>query len=128
MHSLLFLEFIGTSELMVVLLVALIVFGPRKLPQMGRSLGQALHQLKNASNDFKSVWETEALLETAGTAALTPAATTERAATEQAHAELVPGDGTTKALLVGEGNASPQEALVPIGASYNSAEAALVEG
>ncbi|MET0623706.1 MAG: twin-arginine translocase TatA/TatE family subunit, partial [Pyrinomonadaceae bacterium] len=39
MHQLLFLEFIGTSELMVVLVVALIIFGPRKLPELGRSLG-----------------------------------------------------------------------------------------
>ncbi|HEX7315074.1 MAG TPA: twin-arginine translocase TatA/TatE family subunit [Pyrinomonadaceae bacterium] len=59
MHCLLLLEFIGTTELLVVLLVALVVFGPRKLPELGRSLGRALNQLRAASDDFKRAWETE---------------------------------------------------------------------
>ena len=59
MRYLLFLEFIGTTELLLVLLVALVVFGPRKLPEMGRSLGQALNQLRSASDDFKRTWEVE---------------------------------------------------------------------
>jgi sec-independent protein translocase protein TatA len=59
MHCLLFLEFIGTTELLVVLLVALVVFGPRKLPELGRSLGRALSQLQSASDDFKRTLETE---------------------------------------------------------------------
>jgi len=54
-------EFIGTSELLVVLFVALLVFGPRKLPQLGRSVGQALNQLRSATDDFKQTWEVEAL-------------------------------------------------------------------
>ena len=59
MHHLLFLEFIGTTELLVVLLVALVVFGPRRLPELGRSLGRALGQLQAASDDFKRTWEAE---------------------------------------------------------------------
>lgn len=59
MHCLLFLEFIGTTELLVVLLVALVVFGPRKLPELGRSVGRALGQLQAASDDFKRTWEAE---------------------------------------------------------------------
>ncbi len=59
MHFLLFFEFIGTTELLVVLLVALVVFGPRRLPELGRSLGRALHQLQAASDDFKRTWEVE---------------------------------------------------------------------
>lgn len=55
-----FLEFIGTTELIVVLLVALILFGPRKLPELGRSLGQAMSQFRRASDDFKRTWEVEA--------------------------------------------------------------------
>jgi TatA/E family protein of Tat protein translocase len=98
MHNLLFFEFIGTSELMVVLVVALMVFGPRKLPELGRSLGQALHQVRSASNDFKRTWETEALLETSGVAALAPAASDEHIAAVEAHQELVPADATVKAL------------------------------
>jgi Tat protein translocase TatB subunit len=60
MHYFLFLEFIGTTELLVVLLVALIIFGPRKLPELSRSLAQAINQMRAASNDFKHTWEVEA--------------------------------------------------------------------
>lgn len=62
MHSLLFFEFLGTSELLVVLVVALIIFGPRKLPELGRSLGSAMRQFRDASDSFKRTWETEALM------------------------------------------------------------------
>jgi sec-independent protein translocase protein TatA len=96
MHSLLFFEFIGTSELMVVLVVALIIFGPRKLPELGRSLGQALNQVRSASNDFKRTWEYEAQLETSGGAA--PAASAEQTDAAEAQQELVPADATAKAL------------------------------
>jgi len=65
MRCLLFLEFIGTTELLVVLLVALVVFGPRKLPELGRSLGRALRQLQTASDDLKRTWETESRAEAA---------------------------------------------------------------
>lgn len=73
MHSLLFLEFIGTSELLVVLVVALIVFGPRKLPELGRSLGSAMRQFRDASDSFKRTWETEALMANITAPALAPA-------------------------------------------------------
>ena len=73
MHSLLFLEFIGTSELLVVLVVALIVFGPRKLPELGRSLGAAMRQFRDASDSFKRTWETEALMANSTAPALAPA-------------------------------------------------------
>jgi TatA/E family protein of Tat protein translocase len=93
MHFPLFLEFIGTTELMVVMLVALIIFGPRKLPELGRSLGQALHQLKHASDDFKRTWEAEALAETGAGAVPLPAHSAEHvAADEESRAELVASD------------------------------------
>lgn len=56
---LLFLESIGTTELLVIFVVALIVFGPRKLPELGRSLGKSLGEFKRASDDFKRTWERE---------------------------------------------------------------------
>ena len=59
MHALLFLESIGTTELLVILVVALVVFGPRKLPEMGRMLGKSLGEFKRASDDFKRTWERE---------------------------------------------------------------------
>lgn len=58
--QLLILESIGTQELILVGLVALIVFGPRKLPQMARKFGKMMTELRKVSNDFRSTWEHEA--------------------------------------------------------------------
>jgi TatA/E family protein of Tat protein translocase len=54
---------LGFSELLFIFVIALIVFGPRKLPELGKSLGQALGQFKRASEDFKRSWEEEVELE-----------------------------------------------------------------
>lgn len=59
----LILEFIGTQELLLIMVVALVVFGPRKLPELGRSLGKSLNEFKRASEDFKKTWEMEAEIE-----------------------------------------------------------------
>ncbi|HMF55032.1 MAG TPA: twin-arginine translocase TatA/TatE family subunit [Pyrinomonadaceae bacterium] len=58
-------EFLGTSELLVILVVALVLFGPRKLPQLSRSLGKSLAEFKRASQDFKQTWDREVSLEEA---------------------------------------------------------------
>src|SRR2546423_14808447 len=63
MHALLFLESVGTTELLVILVAALILFGPRKLPELSRSLGKSLSEFKRASDDFKRTWEREVALE-----------------------------------------------------------------
>ncbi len=55
----LFLEFLGTSEFLVILVAALVLFGPRKLPELSRSLGKSLAEFKRASEDFKRTWEQE---------------------------------------------------------------------
>jgi TatA/E family protein of Tat protein translocase len=47
----------------LILVIALIVFGPRKLPELGKSLGQAMAQFRRASEDFKRSWEQEVELE-----------------------------------------------------------------
>lgn len=51
------------------MLVALLVFGPRRLPELARSLGKSLNEFKRASDDFKRTWEREAALEGAALAA-----------------------------------------------------------
>lgn len=61
---LLILESFGTSELLLILVVALIFFGPRKLPQLSRQIGKSLAEFKRASDDFKRTWEREVALET----------------------------------------------------------------
>ena len=57
------LEGLGTTELLVILVVALILFGPRKLPHLSRSLGKSLGDFKRASEDFKRTWEKEVAIE-----------------------------------------------------------------
>lgn len=54
---------LGMSEVILILVVALIVFGPRKLPDLGKSLGQAMAQFRRASEDFKRTWEQEVEIE-----------------------------------------------------------------
>lgn len=54
---------IGPTELVIILVIALIVFGPRKLPDLGKSLGQAMAQFRRASDDFKRSWEQEVEME-----------------------------------------------------------------
>jgi sec-independent protein translocase protein TatA len=50
---------LGTTEIILILVIALIVFGPRKLPELGKSMGQAMFQFRRASDDFKRTWEQE---------------------------------------------------------------------
>lgn len=50
---------IGMPELLVIFVIALLVFGPKKLPELGKSLGQALAYFKRASDDFKETIQTE---------------------------------------------------------------------
>jgi TatA/E family protein of Tat protein translocase len=65
MHTaLLVFEFLGTTELLVIALFALIIFGPRKLPEIGRSLGKGIADFKRASDDFKRTWEYEVEVDT----------------------------------------------------------------
>jgi sec-independent protein translocase protein TatA len=54
---------IGFPELAIILVVALIVFGPRKLPELGRSLGKSLAEFKRASNELKNTLDEEIRLE-----------------------------------------------------------------
>ena len=60
---LLVFEFLGTTELLVIAVVALVLFGPRKLPEIGRTVGKAIGEFKRASDDFKRTWEYEVELE-----------------------------------------------------------------
>jgi len=54
---------LGMGEVVLILIIALVVFGPRKLPELGKSLGQAMSQFRRASEDFKRTWEQEVDLE-----------------------------------------------------------------
>ena len=89
---------IGMPELIIIFVIALIIFGPRKLPELGRSLGKSLAEFKRASNELKSTLEEEirldeqrsALEASKAAAAAQPAAaapTTTPAAATAPHAE-----------------------------------------
>jgi len=54
---------IGTPEIIMIFVVALIVFGPRKLPQLGKTLGKGLKEFRKASQDMKSSIEKEIEME-----------------------------------------------------------------
>jgi Sec-independent protein translocase protein TatA len=60
---LLILESLGSTELVFILMMALIFFGPRKLPQLSRTLGKNLASFRRASEDFKRTWDKEVSLE-----------------------------------------------------------------
>ena len=49
---------IGLQELVLIFVIALLVFGPKNLPQLGRSLGRAMREFRKASDEFKSTIET----------------------------------------------------------------------
>lgn len=68
---LLILESLGSTELLFILVMALVFFGPRKLPQLSRSLGKSLAEFRRASEDFKRTWVREATLEESNGAAKT---------------------------------------------------------
>lgn len=50
---------IGTSELLVIFVIALVVFGPRRLPELGRSLGRTINEFKRASSELRDTLERE---------------------------------------------------------------------
>jgi TatA/E family protein of Tat protein translocase len=50
---------LGLPEMIFIFLMALIIFGPKKLPEIGRQIGRALNEFKRASNEFKSQIESE---------------------------------------------------------------------
>ena len=52
-------ESIGTQELILIGIVALIFLGPRRMPEMARKLGKIMSDFKNTTSEFKATWERE---------------------------------------------------------------------
>jgi TatA/E family protein of Tat protein translocase len=50
---------VGPQEMIVIFLVALVLFGPKKLPELGKTIGKALTEFRRASNDLKATFERE---------------------------------------------------------------------
>ncbi|HLO88330.1 MAG TPA: TatA/E family twin arginine-targeting protein translocase [Nostocaceae cyanobacterium] len=51
---------IGLPEMAVIMVVALLIFGPKKLPEIGRSLGKTIRSFQEASNEFQNEFKREA--------------------------------------------------------------------
>ncbi len=51
---------IGLPEMAVIMMVALLIFGPKKLPEIGRSLGKTIRGFQEASKDFQNEFQKEA--------------------------------------------------------------------
>jgi TatA/E family protein of Tat protein translocase len=80
------------QELIIIFVIALLVFGPRKLPELGRSLGKSLGEFKRASNELRNTLEEEVRVEEQRDA-------TQRATTP-APAETPPGPRAVETPLV----------------------------
>jgi len=80
---------LGFPELLVIFVIALIVFGPRKLPELGRSLGRSINEFKRASNELRSTLDDEIRAEERKTAITAPASETAQAAPASTPAEAV---------------------------------------
>ena len=51
------------QEIIIIFILALIIFGPRKLPELGKTIGKGLAEFKRASNELKQTWEEEVRLD-----------------------------------------------------------------
>jgi TatA/E family protein of Tat protein translocase len=87
---------LGGPELLLILVLALIVFGPRKLPEVGRSMGKMLAEFRKASHEFQRTIEDEVEAEKARPPLPAPAAAAPAApvADPQPPAEATVGRGT----------------------------------
>lgn len=96
---------IGLPEMMLILVVALLVFGPKKLPEIGRSLGKALRGFQEASKEFESEFKREAeQIEKATQVSMeakleppTPSALSPAATESAAHETTIAANETSKA-------------------------------
>ncbi len=50
---------LGWQEMMFIFVLALLIFGPKKLPELGKTIGKAMTEFRRASSDFKSTWDRE---------------------------------------------------------------------
>jgi sec-independent protein translocase protein TatA len=92
---------IGFPELLIILVVALIVFGPRKLPELGRSLGKSLSEFKRASNELRSTLEDEIRVDEQKTR--TPPSPAKRESDASTSTEVVDPPGTSDPDTVARG-------------------------
>lgn len=69
MYYLFIFESIGTSELLLIAVIALMVFGPRKLPELARTIAKTMGEFRRSTDEFKRTWEKEVDFESDKTSA-----------------------------------------------------------
>jgi Tat protein translocase TatB subunit len=112
---------LGGQELLLLFVIALIVFGPRKLPEIGKSLGKMLGEFRRASSDLKRTIEDEVeadrlrqlTAQTYGSPATTPPAGTSSVPPVPPAPDVEPGDQPAPAGGTPEDVAPPSDAAVP---------------
>src|SRR4029450_5799843 len=106
---------IGLQELVLIFVIALLVFGPKNLPQLGRSLGRAMREFRRASDEFRNTIETNLQMNepdspppapVADTSLVPNAAATEALPETTGHTETAP-DGQESAVATETGSGGP---------------------
>ena len=125
---------IGGPELLLIFVLALILLGPRKLPEVGRTLGRTLGEFRKATNDFKASLEREVEIEKLGNAASVLRSTGEMVkGTIREAAQWVAADGSIRqdvsGTAIGAPNGEPgaARATEPPASANRSGDAAPVE-
>jgi len=115
---LLFLESLGTTELLVILVVALVLFGPRRLPELTQRFGKSLGEFKRASDDFKRTWEREVALESVQ----------REAAIERAMVGEIPPPSSTETHIAAPSETAPGSSSSGMGVAQSPQGASVARG
>lgn len=113
---------LGGPELFLIFVVALIVFGPRKLPEIGKSLGKMMGEFRRASNEFRSTIENEVEAEK-----IRESMRIEPPRVDPAPAPTSPAPAEEAASTAGESPAPADEAGAPAGESTAPADEGVPE-
>ena len=116
---------LGGPELFLIFVVALIVFGPRKLPEIGKSLGKMMSEFRRASNDFRSTIESEVESEKIRESMRIEPPKVEKV---KKASPATPGTGSDHGEgATAEGSASPENSPAPAGESTGDESPATAE-
>ena len=112
---------IGLQELVLIFVIALLVFGPKNLPQLGRSLGRAMREFRRASDEFRSTIETNLQMNEPDPL---PVTTPEPAAVEAVAPVAIDGALPDSVLTPYGGESAEAPASVAVGEPYLAQRAA----